>query len=98
MMTDNAIETEKKKLAGTDTIDIIDYIKQSIEILMHMRVEEFELFQQNWEAQEKLRYAKIKDEKDKLKAELNPPTKVKNSRYKPSKLFEKVKHELMSSN
>ena len=41
-MDENAIELEKKKLAPMDTIDIIDYIKQSVEILMHMRIEEFE--------------------------------------------------------
>lgn len=41
-MDENAIEVEKKKLAPMDTIDIIDYIKQSVEILMHMRIEEFE--------------------------------------------------------
>jgi len=37
MMDDEAIENEKKKLLTTDTIDILDYIKQSVEILMHMR-------------------------------------------------------------
>jgi hypothetical protein len=36
-MDDKAIEVEKKKLMQTDTIDILDYIKQSVEILMHMR-------------------------------------------------------------
>lgn len=41
-MDENAIEMEKKKLGPMDTIDIIDYIKQSVEILMHMRIEEFE--------------------------------------------------------
>jgi protein associated with RNAse G/E len=41
-MDEDAIEKEKRKLMPMDTIDIIDYIKQSVEILMHMRIEEFE--------------------------------------------------------
>jgi hypothetical protein len=40
-MTEEAIEKEKRKLGVTDTVDILDYIKQSIEILMHMRMDEF---------------------------------------------------------
>jgi protein associated with RNAse G/E len=57
VMDENAIENEKKKLAPMDTIDIIDYIKQSVEILMHMRIEEFEQFKENWNMQEKFRKA-----------------------------------------
>lgn len=60
-MTEDAIEVEKLKLAKTDTLDIIDYIKQSIEILMHMRIEEFELFQNNWETNEKIKMSKLHD-------------------------------------
>jgi|TARA_B110000285_G_C15128985_1_gene622187 hypothetical protein len=56
-MDENAIENEKKKLTPMDTIDIIDYIKQSVEILMHMRIEEFEQFKENWNMQEKFRNA-----------------------------------------
>lgn len=48
-MTEENIEKEKKKLMVTDTCDILDYIKQSIEILMHMRMDEFETFKKNWE-------------------------------------------------
>jgi hypothetical protein len=48
-MTDVIMDKERKKLASVDTLDIIDYIKQSVEILMHMRQEEFELFKLNWE-------------------------------------------------
>jgi hypothetical protein len=44
------MEKERKKLNTVDTLDIIDYIKQSVEILMHMRQEEFDSFKQNWEA------------------------------------------------
>lgn len=56
-MDEDAIEKEKKKLMPMDTIDLIDYIKQSVEILMHMRIEEFEQFKENWNIQEKFRKA-----------------------------------------
>lgn len=58
-MTEAVMEKERKKLNLVDTLDIIDYIKQSVEILMHMRQEEFDMFKINWETQEKLRKAKI---------------------------------------
>lgn len=66
-MSDGQIEKERKKLNTVDTLDIIDYIKQSVEILMHMRQEEFDMFKQNWEQQEKVRKTEIKEEKEKLK-------------------------------
>lgn len=66
-MDENAIEVEKKKLAPMDTIDIIDYIKQSVEILMHMRIEEFEQFKENWNMQEKFRKAQLQNEKQQIK-------------------------------
>ena len=58
-MNDEAMEEERNKLSRVDTVDIIDYIKQSVEILMHMRLEEFEQFQSNWNQQEALRKAKL---------------------------------------
>jgi len=58
-MTEEAIELERAKLNTIDTLDLIDYIKQSVEILMHMRIEEFELFKNNWNLQEKMRKAYI---------------------------------------
>ena len=66
-MTEDNMDKERKKLNMVDTLDLIDYIKQSVEILMHMRIEEFELFKNNWDTQEKLRKAQIKSEKEKLK-------------------------------
>ena len=36
-MNEGVMEKERKKLNLVDTLDIIDYIKQSVEILMHMR-------------------------------------------------------------
>ena len=49
-MTEEAMEKERHKLSTVDTVDLIDYIKQSVEILMHMRIEEFEMFKNNWNA------------------------------------------------
>ena len=49
-MNEDAMELEKSKLGTIDTLDIIDYIKQSVEILMHMRMDEFEMFKNNWNA------------------------------------------------
>lgn len=49
-MTEDAMEKERAKLNTVDTVDLIDYIKQSVEILMHMRIEEFEMFKNNWNA------------------------------------------------
>lgn len=49
-MNEEGMVYEKSKLGCIDTLDIIDYIKQSVEILMHMRIDEFELFKNNWNA------------------------------------------------
>ena len=89
-MTEDAIDNERMKLNTVDTLDLIDYIKQSVEILMHMRIEEFELFKNNWILQENMRKAYIQKEKDRLKQGLS---KKKNNE---NRLFEKVRYELMS--
>ena len=47
-MSDEAMDQEKANLNCIDTLDIIDYIKQSVEILMHMRIDEFEQCKNNW--------------------------------------------------
>lgn len=47
-MNDDIITKEKDKLVQIDTLDIVDYIKHSVEILMHMRIDEFEVFKKNW--------------------------------------------------
>lgn len=56
---------------------------------MHMRIEEFEVFKTNWATQEKLRKAQIQMEKERLKSNKRQP--------KESKLFEKVRYELMTN-
>lgn len=43
-MSEEVMEKEKEKLSFVDTLDIVDYIKHSVEILMHMRIDEFDLF------------------------------------------------------
>lgn len=91
-MSDAQIEKERKKLNTVDTLDIIDYIKQSVEILMHMRQDEFDLFKQNWDQQEKIRQSEIKHEKEKLKQAMRGDKKEGFE----SKLFEKVKFDLLS--
>jgi len=63
-MNEDAIDKEKKKLNVTDTVDILDYIKQSIEILMHMRMDEFEVFKKNWEMQERIKKTRFEREKE----------------------------------
>lgn len=69
-MSDEAMEQEKINLNCVDTLDIIDYIKSSVEILMHMRIDEFEQFKNNWNNQEKLRKMNIQLEKDCLKEQI----------------------------
>lgn len=96
-MNEDAMELEKSKLGTIDTLDIIDYIKQSVEILMHMRMDEFEMFKNNWNAQEKLRKAQVAHEKEQLKAKIRGDDAKKGKRQYETRLFEKVRHELVSN-
>ena len=59
---------------------------------MHMRLEEFDMFKKNWDVQEKIKFNKLQEEKDKLKQMINPKQKKNESR-----LMEKVKQELINS-
>ena len=79
-----------------DTLDIIDYIKSSIEILMHMRIDEFEQFKNNWNNQEKLRKMNIQLEKDCLKEQIRSGINLKKKKPE-TQLFEKIKYELLSN-
>lgn len=97
-MNEDAMEMEKSKLSCVDTLDIIDYIKQSVEILMHMRMDEFEMFKNNWNTQEKLRKAQMAHEKEMLKAKIRGNDgKVPGKKRYETRLFEKVRHELVSN-
>lgn len=96
-MTEDAIEKERARLGKVDTLDVIDYIKQSVEILMHMRIEEFDLFKNNWNAQEKLRLALIKDAKEQLKSSLRNANDLQLPQRTQTRLFDKVRYELSSN-
>lgn len=54
------MDDEWERLFVVDSLEILDYVKSSVEILMNMKGEEFETYQKNKELQEKL---KIKEEK-----------------------------------
>ena len=64
---------------------------------MHMRMDEFEMFKNNWNAQEKLRKAQVAHEKEQLKAKIRGDDAKKGKRKYETRLFEKVRHELVSN-
>ena len=84
-ITDEKMKLERKKLQRVDSLDLLDYIKQSVEILMHMRQEEFENFNKNWDLQEKLRAKQELEEDSTEKEGSDKPSKKwstpKNSRF-----------------
>jgi len=49
------MEEERERLFKLDSLEVLDYIKQSVEILMNMKADEFESYEKNRELQEKLR-------------------------------------------
>jgi len=49
------MDLERAHLSKVDSVDIIDYVKKSVEILMSMREDEFANYNKNWQIQEKLR-------------------------------------------
>jgi len=46
------MDLERKHLSYVDSVDIIDYVKKSVEILMSMREHEFEDYNKSWQIQE----------------------------------------------
>ncbi len=58
------MEEERSRLYKIDSIEILDYIKQSVEILMNMKGEEYEQYIKNRDLHEKMQ---LKEEKKKLK-------------------------------
>jgi hypothetical protein len=54
------MDFERKHLSFVDSVDIIDYVKKSVEILMSMREDEFENYNKNWRLQEQIRANKEK--------------------------------------
>ena len=87
VITEEKMELEKLHLGHVDSMDIIDYIKQSVEILMSMREDEFNNFNKNWKMQERLREIR----KEKVE---EPDLFVKNYRTpKNSRFFAKIKQQ-----
>ena len=54
------MDLERVHLSKVDSVDIIDYVKKSVEILMSMREDEFINYNKNWQIQEKIRENKEK--------------------------------------
>ncbi len=46
---------ERERLYKVDSIEILDYIKQSVEILMNMKADEYGLYLKNKEIQERIK-------------------------------------------
>ncbi len=55
------MEEERERLYKVESLEVLDYVKQSVEILMNMKGDEFEVYQKNKEFQERLK--KRNDEK-----------------------------------
>ncbi|CDW91583.1 UNKNOWN [Stylonychia lemnae] len=52
---DDMMEEERERLYRVDSLEVLDYVKQSVEILMNMKGEEFENYQKNKEIQERIK-------------------------------------------
>ena len=61
---DEYLEEERSRLYKIDSIEVLDYIRQSVEILMNMKGEEYDQYIKNREMHEKL---SLKEEKKRLK-------------------------------
>lgn len=48
------MEEEREKLFKVDSLEVLDYIRQSVEILMNMKGEEMQTYTKNQELQEHL--------------------------------------------
>ena len=71
-------------------MDIIDYVKQSVEILMSMWEDEFLNYNKNWKMQEKLREIKERNKKEVDEPE-SSPTRKKYKTPKNSRFFAKIR-------
>jgi hypothetical protein len=49
------MDEERDRLYKVDSLEILDYIKQSVEILMNMKGEEYEQYIKNRDIQERIR-------------------------------------------
>jgi hypothetical protein len=58
------MEEERERLYKVESLEILEYVKQSVEILMNMKGDEFDVYQKNKEFNEKV---KKKDEERLIK-------------------------------
>ena len=49
------MEQERENLYHIDSLEVLDYIKQSVEILMNMKADEYEMFKRNRQFMDKQR-------------------------------------------
>lgn len=84
------MDLERAHLSKVDSVDIIDYVKKSVEILMSMREDEFANYNKNWQIQEKIRENKAKLQQQEKETQSQPKTykTPKNSRF-----FAKIRKE-----
>jgi hypothetical protein len=90
-LDEDQLDVERGKLKNVDSIVILDFVKQSVEILMEMRKGEFEDYQRNHETKKRIEKniekRRIEEEKkispEKFQ-EPKPPklVSVKNSRFR----------------
>lgn len=45
--SDEQMEEERERLYKVESLEILDYIRQSVEILMNMKGDEFEIYAKN---------------------------------------------------
>lgn len=81
------MDLERLHLSRVDSLDIIDFVKKSVEILMSMREDEFINFNKNWQLQEQLRLSKQKP------TDLSAEPSKKYRTPKNSRFFAKMKKE-----
>ena len=74
------MEEERSRLYKIDSIEVLDYIKQSVEILMNMKGEEYDQYIKNRDLHERMQ---LKEEKKRLKEMIKgePKKKEKVDRY-----------------
>lgn len=80
------MDQERQHLAKIDSVDMIDYVKKSVEILMSMREDEFRNYHKNWRLQESMR-----EKKDQKQDEVEIVKKYRTP--KNSRFFAKMKKE-----
>jgi len=63
-LDEDQLEVERRKLSGVDSIVILDFVKQSVEILMEMRKTEFDDYEKNHAVKKRVQLSVEKREKE----------------------------------